>query len=117
MIIRWPYLIGLIPLLLLIIPNRRSTRICIALLSAAVLVYIWSGMAKAQQVDNEFVGRTLQNMATLIDQGQPDKACVALTLYTKAHTAFQFDGFKFHIFMQNQLNPKNSNPSEQLSGP
>ena len=113
MIIRWPYLIGLIPLLLLIIPNRRSVRISIALLSAAILLYIWSGMAKAQQIEKDFIGWTLRDLAMRIEQGQATEVCAALTLYAKTQREAPFDGFKFRIFMQNHFDPKNINQSEQ----
>ena len=113
--IGWHYLIGFIPLLLLIFPAKRSTRAYIAVISAAVLLYIWSGMSKTQKIESDFTGWTLHNMAERIEQGQSNEVWAALSLYTKTHRAFQYDGFKFRIFMHDHMAPIN-NPSEQ-AGP
>ena len=110
--IHWHYLIGFIPLLLLIIPNKRSARVYIALISTAVLLYIWSGMSKTQNIEKDLTGRTLQNMAELIEQGQSNEVWAALSLYTKTHSVFQYDGYNFRMFMQDHMDPIN-NPSEQ----
>ncbi|MGI6599200.1 MAG: hypothetical protein ACOX3F_05785 [Kiritimatiellia bacterium] len=70
-------------------------------------------MAKAQQVEKDFIGWTLRDLAVRIEQGQATEACAALTLYVKTQREAPFDGFKFRIFMQNHFDPKNKNQSEQ----
>ena len=113
MIIQWPYYLGLIPLLILIFPHKRSTRVAISVISAAALLYIWSGMAKAQKVELMFVGQALQRMSAQIKDGQGSAVCNAMTQYTDTHTPHDFDGFRFNIFIQNYFDPKNYKPSEQ----
>ena len=83
-----------------------------AIISTAGLLFIWSGLSKTQKIEKDFTGWTLQNMAERIEQGQSNEVWAALSLYTKTHRVFQYDGYKFRNFMQDQMNPKN-NPSEQ----
>ena len=110
--IGWHYLFGFIPLLLLIFPNKRSTRAQIAVIAGALLLYIWSGLSKGQKIEKDFTGWTLQNMAERIEKGQSNEVWAALSLYTKTHSVFQYDGYKFRMFMQDHMDPIN-NPSEQ----
>ena len=66
MIPHWYYLVGLIPLLMLIIPRRRSIRLVIVVVSVLVLFYIWNGVSRAQTIEKEIGQQKIQELTKVL---------------------------------------------------
>jgi hypothetical protein len=114
MIPYWHYLVGLIPILVLMVPNERKLRVFLGAIAIVILFWFWGGMSKGQAVERDFVRWTLDDFAKRIEAGERDAVCKAITQYTRTHTNQPFDGFKFSTSMSEQL--KERSTSEQTDG-
>ena len=63
MIPYWYYLIGLVPILALDIPNSRKIRLTLAVVGMVGLLFIWSGISKGQAFERDFVRWSIRDLA------------------------------------------------------
>jgi hypothetical protein len=103
MIPYWYYLVGLVPILVLMIPNERRVRVLIGAISIVLLFWFWGGFSKSQAVERDFVDLTLHDLGKRIQNGEQNTVCAALTAYARQTNQQSFSGFDFHNFMQERL--------------
>ena len=115
MIPYWYYLIGFIPIVILVFPNKRKVRVILAIISGLGLLYIWSGMSKVQAIERDFVRWSIRDLATRVQKGQTNAVCSALAAYGTTYDIGPFDGFAFRKFMQEQLTTTEEQHPNQAS--
>ncbi len=108
MIPYWHYLVGLIPIIVLMVPHERRSRILLGTTSLVVLLWFWGGVSKGQAVERDFVRWTLQEMGDRIAAGERDAVCDVLTEYTRKAANQPFNGFEFRRFVDEGLSKGNA---------
>jgi|BioPla2DNA2_1021312.scaffolds.fasta_scaffold16684_5 hypothetical protein len=111
----WRCLIGLMSLLLLIIPNPLSLGISVVLLSALAFSDMWSGMTKVQQVEKDYIGWALLDFAIRSEQERVAEAHTTRARHAMIKADSPFDEFNFYLFVQERVDPREVNQSEQTA--
>ena len=115
MIPYWYFLIGLLPIIVIMIPNNRKHRIFLGCVIILVFFIFWGGISKQQAIEREFVQWTLEDLAKRSKNGQNNAVCSAICIYIqktdrkKPFNGFEFrDSIKSHIEKQENTNPNKS---------
>jgi hypothetical protein len=103
MIPKLVYLVGLLPILVLIVPNSRKLRLHLAVVTIILLWWFWSGVSHVQALEDDDMRMTVEDFADRIATGEQDAVCDAIITYARLHGNKPFNGMLFVQHMEREL--------------
>ena len=95
MLPEWPYLVGFIPIVVMMVVKNHRARVGTGLVSLVFLLWFWGGFSKNKSVENDMIKRTVVTLSEQIQQGNVLAVSNALVMSTTGFAIKPFNGFEW----------------------